>query len=239
MDIRTLFIDEPSFGSGRLSVASAGDGGVHVELAMHLSSANLRPPLENGVFIVAASSTGLARLSAGWGTLLVLGVTPDPDAFVADLNACRHGDRVLWNADSFDPFDIDPGFDDHYAVAPLIGEIPVIDGLTIRDGHMWCTLPGGVGVDGFDRIFSVAMAPHEFETATRDPAVISERFADRRPLLAMPRFTEVSPGSYRRANRIYRVDPGDLVRTVAERIGAFCGPLSACRQRPVTTSGAA
>ena len=224
MDIRTLFIDEPSFGTGSLSVASTAGGDVHIELAVRLAPADrIFAPPADGAYIVAASSTGLARLSNDWGLVLALGVTRDPDAFIADLNACRHGDRVLRAGDGGGAFDVEPGFDDHYAVAPMLGEVPEIAGMAIRDGNMFFPLPDGMAIEAFERKFTAAMAPHEFEAATRAPGVVAERYSEGLPLLAMPRFTEVTSGRFRRANRIYRLDLDTLAVIVAETVKSISG----------------
>ena len=217
MDIRTIFIDEPSFGSGRLSVASSDVGEVHVELAIMTTPRDRAAGQPgDGAFIVAASSSGLQRLSLEWGTLMVLGVTTDPDTFVADLNARFYGDHVL-TPDIFSPFEVQPGFNDYYPVALALGPISWPDGIGIRDGHMHVTLPAALPIEAFAQRFAAAMADFEFENAARAPAFIEARFESGLALLAPPRFTAPSPNSVSRATRIYLVDLDTLATEIARR----------------------
>ena len=116
---------------------------------------------------------------------------------IPELNACRHGDRVLRAADGYSAFDVEPGFDDHYAVAPMPGEVPAIAGMIICDGKYCSLWPMASQSMEFGRKFPAVMAPYELEPANRKPRVIFERFLDGLSLMAMPRYTEVSAGTYR------------------------------------------
>ncbi|MBX9651125.1 MAG: hypothetical protein K2X57_29150 [Xanthobacteraceae bacterium] len=175
--------------------------------------------------VVYATCSGLDALASEWGPTVAIGITADPDEYVAWLNDVRYAGQPAWTADMFQPFDFDTGFQD-YGALPLQA-LALAPGRVRFESHsIAVTLPACTGVADFARRLRCVMRPFEFEEAVRDPDFIGARFEAGRTLTAMPRFLrEIRDGSevYARARHIYLLDVNEAVERTLGAVACLFG----------------